>query len=147
MKSSSLFLSLAAAAGVAVAQLSSLSDLPSCAKPCASEYTTGGKVPGCSALDLGCICGKDDFVNGIACCLADACSVSDRDKAISVASDLCSSVGTDLPESVVCKNSTATSTITAPSTSATDDDDDSAAPRLLSGGVIGAAAVAAMLAI
>ncbi|KAL7925166.1 hypothetical protein ACQKWADRAFT_285236 [Trichoderma austrokoningii] len=95
--------SLVFTAALAAAQ--DLSGLPSCATGCVTKFTTGGAIGGCQQLDIGCICKNADFLNGIACCLAGACSKSDQDKAVSFAQQICSSAGVSTPDTVVCKDS------------------------------------------
>lgn len=104
-------------------------------------------MAGCSSLDAKCICSNDTFIQNITCCISEACDTDDRNTAIKAATDLCSSVGVDVPTSVTCTNGTSTSTITAPSSTATSDDNDNAARRLdgVQAGALGAVAVAAML--
>ncbi|KAK1241436.1 hypothetical protein MKX08_001410 [Trichoderma sp. CBMAI-0020] len=95
--------SLVFTAALAAAQ--DLSGLPTCATGCVTKFTTGTAIGGCQQLDIGCICKNADFLNGIACCLADACSKSDQDKAVSFAQQICSSAGVSTPDTVVCKDS------------------------------------------
>ncbi|KAL6904353.1 hypothetical protein GGI43DRAFT_317657 [Trichoderma evansii] len=98
--------SLVFTAALAAAQ--DLSGLPSCATACVTKFTTGTQIGGCKQLDIGCICGNADFLNGIACCLASACSKSDQNTAISFAQQICSSSGVTVPDQVVCKDSSST---------------------------------------
>ncbi|PTB39517.1 uncharacterized protein TrAFT101_007704 [Trichoderma asperellum] len=100
--------SLVFTAALAAAQ--DLSGLPSCATGCVTKFTTGTAIGGCQQLDIGCICKNADFLNGIACCLADACSKSDQDKAVSFAQQICSSAGVSTPDQVVCKDSSSSQT-------------------------------------
>ncbi|KAM0486954.1 hypothetical protein ACHAPX_000221 [Trichoderma viride] len=109
--------SLVFTAALAAAQ--DLSGLPSCATGCVTKFTTGSAIGGCQQLDIGCICKNADFLNGIACCLADACSKSDQDKAVSFAQQICSSAGVNTPDTVVCKDSSSqTGSATASDSSA-----------------------------
>ncbi|KAF4976291.1 hypothetical protein FZEAL_7007 [Fusarium zealandicum] len=112
--------------------------LPSCAQPCVTKFTTGDGIAGCSQLDIECICSNDGFLDEIACCLADACDAEGRADAVTFASQICSTAGVDVPDEVVCKaksstrlstgsstgssTSTRTSTQTASSTSSADSD-------------------------
>ncbi|KAM0446691.1 hypothetical protein ACHAPV_003115 [Trichoderma viride] len=109
--------SLVFTAALAAAQ--DLSGLPSCASTCVLKFTTGTAIGGCQQLDIACICKNADFLNGIACCLADACSKSDQDKAISYAQQICSTAGVTTPDTVVCKDSSSqTGSATASDSSA-----------------------------
>ncbi|GAB1318698.1 hypothetical protein MFIFM68171_08908 [Madurella fahalii] len=105
MKLTATLISLALA-GSAVAQLD---QLPPCARECAEEFLTGD-VGGCG-IDIPCICGNDQFLGGIACCLADDCDAAAQSTAVSVALALCSGAGvTGLPTAVSCTNAPATTT-------------------------------------
>ncbi|KAM0511170.1 hypothetical protein ACHAPE_010121 [Trichoderma viride] len=116
--------SLVFTAALAAAQ--DLSGLPSCATGCVTKFTTGSAIGGCQQLDIGCICKNADFLNGIACCLADACSKSDQDKAVSFAQQICSSAGVSTPDTVVCKDSSSqTGSATASDNSASSKTTDS----------------------
>ncbi|EHK49896.1 hypothetical protein TRIATDRAFT_129633 [Trichoderma atroviride IMI 206040] len=116
--------SLVFTAALAAAQ--DLSGLPTCATGCVTKFTTGSAIGGCQQLDIGCICKNADFLNGIACCLADACSKSDQDKAVSFAQQICSSAGVSTPDTVVCKDSSSqTGSATASDSSASSKTTDS----------------------
>ncbi|KAL7900134.1 hypothetical protein HDV63DRAFT_370439 [Trichoderma sp. SZMC 28014] len=97
------FVSLVFTAALAAAQ--DLSGLPSCASACVLKFTTGSAIGGCQQLDIACICKNADFLNGIACCLAGACSKSDQDTAVSFAQQICSTAGVSTPDNVVCNDS------------------------------------------
>ncbi|PON23837.1 CFEM domain-containing protein [Trichoderma gamsii] len=110
----------------ALAAAQDLSGLPTCATGCVTKFTTGTAIGGCQQLDIGCICKNADFLNGIACCLADACSKSDQDKAVSFAQQICSSAGVSTPDTVVCKDSSSqTGSATASDSSASSKTTDS----------------------
>ncbi|KAI1814749.1 hypothetical protein GGS20DRAFT_585238 [Poronia punctata] len=95
-----------------------LGALPSCAKKCLSEFTTGGKIGDCDQLNAKCICSSDSFLDNIACCLADACEPDDQKKAVDFALSFCSTQGVaNLPKSVTC--ATAASTTQTPTQSST----------------------------
>ncbi|KAF4981499.1 hypothetical protein FDECE_17686 [Fusarium decemcellulare] len=96
-------------AGFAAAQQEKL---PSCAQPCVNKYTTGDGIAGCGQFQFKCICSNQDFLDGIACCLEDECDASGRAAAVKYAGQICSSAGVDVPDEVVCKNTTSTGTAT-----------------------------------
>ncbi|KAF4461917.1 cell wall [Fusarium albosuccineum] len=125
-------------AGFAAAQQEKL---PSCAQPCINKYTTGDGIAGCGQFDFKCICGNQDFLDGIACCLEDECDASGRAAAVKYAGQICSSAGVDVPDEVVCKNTTSTGTPTASSGSAatTSADSGNGASRGSAVGLLGAA--------
>ncbi|KAG0125763.1 hypothetical protein HOY82DRAFT_672922 [Tuber indicum] len=76
----------------------SLSDLPSCAMPCAGDAVSGTGT-GCQAGDIPCACRNEKFISDVSNCLRAACTDSqDIQKAISVAQGLC---GTNLPSGAV----------------------------------------------
>jgi cobalamin biosynthesis Mg chelatase CobN len=95
-------LSLAFAAGLVTAQLQ---EVPDCAVPCVNEYTNGNKIAECGQLDIKCICSNQEFLDGIACCLEDACDQEGRDQAVAFARQICSTEDVEVPEDVVCKRS------------------------------------------
>ncbi|PTB76190.1 hypothetical protein M440DRAFT_1401645 [Trichoderma longibrachiatum ATCC 18648] len=106
-------LSLIFLSGLAAAQI------PDCATSCVTKYTTGTSIAGCGQLDIACICKNDDFLNGIACCLASACDKDGQAQAVKYAKQICSSAGVSTPDNVVCnENSSSSATESA---TATDD--------------------------
>ncbi|KXX81589.1 GPI anchored CFEM domain protein C [Madurella mycetomatis] len=115
MKVPAILVSLALAGG-AVAQLDRL---PTCARSCATEMLASD-IGGCGA-DIECICGNDQFLDDIACCLVDDCDEAAQSTAVSVAISLCSGFGvTDLPTAVTCADASASTTTSGPAdTSAT----------------------------
>ncbi|KYK58578.1 cell wall protein [Drechmeria coniospora] len=106
---------IALAASLVAGQLDSI---PTCAQGCVGKYITGGGVAGCKTADIACVCRNKDFLDGIACCLADVCSQEDQDKSVKFARQLCTSSGVQVPDKVVC-NKAASSATTTTSTSAT----------------------------
>ncbi|TEY82953.1 hypothetical protein BOTCAL_0026g00160 [Botryotinia calthae] len=93
--------------------------LPTCAQSCVTQYTTGSQIAGCASLDIACICSNSSFLNGIACCLADACDTEDEQTAVTYAQNLCRTSGvTNLPSVVSCASS-ASSTSSSAASSAT----------------------------
>ena len=66
-----LFAGLAAVASAQV----SLSDLPQCAQGCVGSSIN---VPGCSGLDIKCICSNSGYLQSLSCCIAKGCSTSDQ---------------------------------------------------------------------
>ncbi|KAI0196254.1 hypothetical protein EV127DRAFT_477167 [Xylaria flabelliformis] len=110
---------LALASGI-VAQ--DLGALPDCAKDCLAKYTTGNQIGSCARLDAKCICANNDFINGIACCLAGVCDADEQNKAVDFARSFCSTQGvTNLPQSVTCASASSgtTTPTTAPSSTTT----------------------------
>lgn len=68
------------------------------------QYTTGNEIADCNALDIACICSNDEFLNGIACCLEDACDEEGKDAAVAYARQICSTQDIEVPGEVVCRN-------------------------------------------
>jgi len=84
--------------------------LPTCAQSCVTQFTSGSNIGSCNSLDIACICSNSNFLGGIACCLAGACSPADQVAATNYAQSFCKISGvTDLPTAVSC-TSTAAST-------------------------------------
>ncbi|RFU36122.1 hypothetical protein B7463_g240, partial [Scytalidium lignicola] len=101
-----------ALAGSVVGQ--SISDLPTCAQSCVTQFTSGSSIGGCSGIDIACICSSPSFLSNIACCLAGACNQADQVAATNFAQSLCKTAGvTNLPDAVSCLTGTATPTTTA----------------------------------
>jgi len=97
-----------ALATVAVAQ-----NIPPCAQECVNPFLQNG-IGSCGS-DAKCICGSQEFITGISCCLADKCSAADQQLAINFAGTFCGGLGvTTLPTTVACATKTA-----APSGSST----------------------------
>ncbi|KAL9125823.1 MAG: hypothetical protein Q9217_005031 [Psora testacea] len=88
------FFVLAFAALVSAQAGSSFGSLPKCAKPCAANLPTN-----CN-LDVRCICADSSFISGISCCVAKACSPSDVQKTLEVATQLCDTVNVEVPSAV-----------------------------------------------
>ncbi|KAJ4314980.1 hypothetical protein N0V84_008606 [Fusarium piperis] len=93
-------------AGLASAQQD---QLPRCAQPCVNRYTTGSGIAGCGQFDFRCICSNESFLDGIACCLEGECDDAGKQAAVDYAQQICSTSGVDVPNEVVCRNSTSTS--------------------------------------
>ncbi|KAK7422626.1 hypothetical protein QQZ08_009432 [Neonectria magnoliae] len=113
MKSS--IISLVFVAGLVAAQADKI---PSCAAredvtSCITQYTTGDGIAGCGQLDIKCICSNSDFLDGIACCLDDACDDSGKAAAVRYAQQICSSSGVTVPDKVVCKDSASSKSASA----------------------------------
>ncbi|KDN64871.1 putative CFEM domain-containing protein [Colletotrichum sublineola] len=133
-----------ALAGLAAAQ----TDLPTCAQSCVTQFTSGNAIAGCSNLDVKCICSNDNFLNGIACCLAGACPEADQKTAVKYAQNICTGAGVSVPDQVVCKTANASASgsqtshsHTGATASATNTPDSSAAslgPVALLGGLVAA---------
>ncbi|KAK1975497.1 hypothetical protein LZ30DRAFT_605506 [Colletotrichum cereale] len=92
-----------ALAGLAAAQ----TDLPTCAQSCVTQFTSGNAIAGCSNLDVKCICSNENFLNGIACCLAGACPEADQKTAVKYAQNICTGAGVSVPDQVICKTANA----------------------------------------
>ncbi|KAL5611824.1 hypothetical protein BROUX41_000601 [Berkeleyomyces rouxiae] len=151
MKSTTFF--LAAVAGLVSAQTS----LPSCATECVSGFTSGSNIAGCSQGDVACICGNNDFLSQIACCLVDACGEEDQAATLSYASSLCQGFGVDVPNEIACNSNstgtaspsgttTANGTTTATSTSTSTSTSSQIAGAAALSGSAGFAGVAGILA-
>ncbi|KAK7424927.1 hypothetical protein QQX98_000203 [Neonectria punicea] len=113
MKSS--IVSLVFVAGLVAGQAN---EIPSCAAredvtSCITQYTTGDGIAGCGQLDIKCICSNSDFLDGIACCLDDACDDSGKAAAVKYAQQICSSSGVTVPDEVVCKDSASSKSASA----------------------------------
>ncbi|KAJ4300544.1 hypothetical protein N0V88_003222 [Collariella sp. IMI 366227] len=123
-----------ALAGAAVAQL------PACAQKCADPYLING-IGDCSGGDVKCICSDKDFLGGIACCLADGCSETDKNTAIDFALNLCKGVGvTDLPTQVLCNTAAPSTSVvsTAPTSGSAGTAPTSTPPAQTTGNTAGA---------
>ncbi|KFH47287.1 hypothetical protein ACRE_019060 [Hapsidospora chrysogenum ATCC 11550] len=116
--------------------------------PCITEYVTGNKIAGCGQYDIECVCSNEEFIDGIACCVDEACDAKGKEATLKFAAQICSTQNVEVPDKVECKSKTTSATSTS-SPSETDEadaaaeteDEDDAAPASLSGmtGVIGAA--------
>ncbi|KAK5990750.1 hypothetical protein PT974_09020 [Cladobotryum mycophilum] len=95
--------SLAVVATLAAAQAPA-DGVPKCAAPCIAKYTVGNQIAGCKQLDIGCVCKNSDFLDQVACCLADACDAAGQAAAVSYAKQICSSQGVATPDKVECKS-------------------------------------------
>lgn len=73
------------------------------------EWTSGNNVAGCKQLEIKCVCANKDFLDGVACCLEDACDQAGKDAAVQFAQQICSTAGVDVPDKVVCKKTSTTS--------------------------------------
>ncbi|KAK2592873.1 hypothetical protein QQS21_009440 [Conoideocrella luteorostrata] len=150
MKSS--FITLAFAAGLALAQLNGI-DIPTCAQPAIQGYITGNEIAGCKQADYVCVCSNKDFLGNISCQLEKDCNKDDIAKTIKTAANLCNSFGVKTPDQLVCNKNAASSGSSSPtntgsqqtsgtgtSTSATPTRTNAAAPAFGSaGGLLGAA--------
>ncbi|PKS10624.1 hypothetical protein jhhlp_002379 [Lomentospora prolificans] len=101
MKFIAVTLALAAAALAADTPATSI---PPCANDCITGATTGTKIAGCNQGDIKCVCSNSNFLDSIACCLADACDADGLTAAVSFARALCGGAGVEVPEEVVCKS-------------------------------------------
>ncbi|KEY74087.1 hypothetical protein S7711_05339 [Stachybotrys chartarum IBT 7711] len=86
--------------------------------PCVNQFTSGQQIAGCQQLDIACICGNENFLSDIACCVADTCDEAGQEAAVEYARQICSAQGIDTPEDVVCRNSTSTSQAATTTTAA-----------------------------
>ncbi|KAI9923642.1 hypothetical protein ASPWEDRAFT_170251 [Aspergillus wentii DTO 134E9] len=108
------YTSFALTACLSTAAAMGLSDLPACAKDCAT-----GSIPShCNSIDAKCICSDKSFISSISCCVASKCSKTEQAGVIKFADQICSGVGVgDLPTSASCASgSTATATSKTEST-------------------------------
>lgn len=123
--------SIVLVAGLAAAQSN---QIPSCATTCVSQYTSNSRIADCGQFDVKCICSNEEFLDGIACCLEDACDEEGRKAAVNYAKSICTSSGVTVPDEVVCKgsgsstsrSSTQSSTTGSAAVATNTDDDDSA---------------------
>ncbi|KAK8137691.1 hypothetical protein PG984_001071 [Apiospora sp. TS-2023a] len=101
--------SFAAFAGLAAAQQSGLGSLPECSKGCLNNFVSGSgqQIGGCPATDAKCICAKKEFIDGISCCVSDACNKADQDASIQFASTFCGTLGVQVPNVVSCPSKSA----------------------------------------
>jgi hypothetical protein len=98
-------LPLALAVGFVQAQ-GSIDGVPQCAQSCVTEWTSGDKIAGCKQLDFQCVCGNEEFISGIACCVAKDCDQQGQAATLDYAAQVCSVVGVQTPTgnvSDVCK--------------------------------------------
>uniref|UniRef100_A0A8H7N9X0 CFEM domain-containing protein n=1 Tax=Bionectria ochroleuca TaxID=29856 RepID=A0A8H7N9X0_BIOOC len=105
---------LALAAGFASAQLG---DVPECAKSCLVQYTTGTQIANCAQLDIKCICSNTEFLDGIACCLDKDCDAAGKSAAVTFAKQICSTADVTIPDQVVCKSGSSTTSGSASASS------------------------------
>lgn len=101
----SVFVVLAAFAASVVAQIEGI---PSCAMECVSPMLTQ-KVGNCESGNMPCICRNTDVIKQVGECLKVKCSDEDTKKTITVAYDLCSSVGVTIPTTLPAAASTSVS--------------------------------------
>ena len=66
-------------------------------------------VPGCSGLDIKCICNNKSYLEGQSCCLFKACPEADQQRAISFAVQLCKTAGVDVPQEIGCADGSGSS--------------------------------------
>ncbi|KAH7328727.1 hypothetical protein B0I35DRAFT_404052 [Stachybotrys elegans] len=118
--------SLILLAGWAMAQ----STIPSCAAPCVTQFTTGGQIAGCQQLDVECICSNADFLEGIACCVAERCDASEQRDAVQYAQQICTAAGVTVPDEVVCRNSSSSESASASDAASTATDETASATEL-----------------
>lgn len=60
------------------------------------DYVAGDEIAGCKQFDIGCVCANDNFISGIACCVAEACDQSGQDATIEFAKMICSAEGVEI---------------------------------------------------
>ncbi|KAL8887116.1 MAG: hypothetical protein Q9192_006372 [Flavoplaca navasiana] len=88
-----------------------LDNLPDCAKPCVELPSN------CGIVDIECICGSQDWIAGISCCVANACTEEEQKTTVEVAQQICDVAKITLPTAAVCPDASGASTAT-PSASA-----------------------------
>ncbi|OBT67535.1 hypothetical protein VE03_03719 [Pseudogymnoascus sp. 23342-1-I1] len=108
----------AAIALAALITVISADGVPTCARPCVNQFSTGSSIAGCNSLDTHCICSNQDFLSNIACCLIDKCDEAGRTAAIAYAKSICATADppVDVPSEVVCSSSSSSSKGTAAAT-------------------------------
>lgn len=92
-------------------------------RDCLTEFTTGSQIAGCSRFDVACVCANDEFINGIGCCLLDACPESDQQVAIDYAAQICGGQGVTVPSEITCTTDGADSAATTASSGSDDSGD------------------------
>ncbi|KAG5946244.1 hypothetical protein E4U60_004386 [Claviceps pazoutovae] len=105
----SAVIALAVATGFVAAQVPQLDKIPKCAYSCVSSYITGTNIAGCAPADIACVCGNQEFLSGISCCLEKDCSKDDIKSTIDFAAGLCNASGVKTPKELICKNNAASS--------------------------------------
>jgi len=76
-----------------------LTQLPPCASKCVG---TSLSTTGCGQLNVTCICASKDWISGLSCCVAQACSAADIDKTVKFAQNICLPAGVTIPSTVSC---------------------------------------------
>ncbi|KAJ5611562.1 hypothetical protein N7528_008667 [Penicillium herquei] len=108
-------LSLALTVALVSAATAQLSDLPTCAKSCATDA-----IPASCGVDVACICKSGTFIADVACCIVGVCTETEQEETLKVADEICSAGGvTDLPTAVACTtgaSATGSATTTATTT-------------------------------
>ncbi|KAJ5736713.1 uncharacterized protein N7483_001838 [Penicillium malachiteum] len=113
-------LSIALAFAMISAATAQLSDLPTCAKSCATDA-----IPASCGVDVACICKSGTFIADVACCIVGVCTEEEQEETLKVADEICSAGGvTGLPTTVACTTGAsatgdATTTATATGTDTT----------------------------
>jgi hypothetical protein len=100
------------------------------------------------------VCSNEEFLDGIACCVDEACDAEGKDATLKFAAQICSTQNVEVPDKVECKSKASGTSTSSPSetdeadAAAETEDEDDAAPASLSGmtGVI-AAGVAMLFAL
>ncbi|KAI9821600.1 MAG: hypothetical protein M1832_003274 [Thelocarpon impressellum] len=136
----SLNLAVLGLSALAAAQVN-LSDLPTCAQGCVGSSVN---VPGCSNLDIKCICSNSGYLRDLSCCISKACPQSDQSGAIKFASSLCATVGVSVPDKVTCDgaSSSGSSSASSSSTSSTSSSSTGSSDATASAAIVGSATTA-----
>ncbi|KAG6087289.1 hypothetical protein E4U30_007896 [Claviceps sp. LM220 group G6] len=113
----SAVIALAVATGFVAAQAPQLDKIPKCAYSCVSSYITGTNIAGCAPADIACVCGNQEFLSGISCCLEKDCSKDDIKSTIDFAAGLCNASGVKTPKELICKKNAASSGASSSSSS------------------------------
>jgi len=119
------FATLAIVAGLsAMVSAQGLDDLPTCAQKCYEENTGD-----CSPLDIKCICGTKELIEGLSCCVKRTCDEASTELTIQFAAKLCNANGVEVPTSPSCAASLVSSTAapTGSSTASASDEANSSA--------------------
>lgn len=78
-----------------------------------AQFSTETQIGECANLDIKCICSDTEFLNNMACCLAESCDLADQSAAVLYAQQICSTVGVRVPSQVACSSASASATSSA----------------------------------
>lgn len=95
-----------------------MADIGGMQKGCVTKVMTGSDT-GCNPADIACTCKNENFLDNIACCLADVCNKEDQDKTVQFAKRFCSAAKVRVPDKVECKKGASASSSSTRSSLAT----------------------------